>query len=71
RQRITLKQGIDSETAKRIVKAIKEQKLKKVQASIQGEEVRVSAPSRDDLQAVIAFLKSEDFGLELSFGNYR
>lgn len=71
RQRINLKQGIDTETAKKIVKAIKDQKLKKVQASIQGEEVRVTAPKRDDLQAVIAFLKGEDFGVELSFGNYR
>jgi len=71
RQRVGLKQSIDTDTAKKIVKAIKDQKLKKVQASIQGDEVRVSAPKRDDLQAVIAFLKSQDFGLELSFGNYR
>jgi len=71
RQRVLLKQSIDSDTARKIVKAIKDQKLKKVQASIQGDEVRVSAPKRDDLQAVIAFLKSQDFGLELSFGNYR
>lgn len=71
RQRIGLKQSIDTDTAKKIVKAIKDQKFKKVQASIQGDEVRVSAPKRDDLQAVISFLKSENFGLELSFGNYR
>lgn len=71
RQRVGLKQSIDTDTAKKIVKAIKDQKFKKVQASIQGDEVRVSAPKRDDLQAVIAFLKSQDFGLELSFGNYR
>jgi len=71
RQRVGLKQSIDTDTAKKIVKAIKDQKLKKVQASIQGDEVRVSAPKRDDLQAVISFLKTQDFGLELSFGNYR
>jgi uncharacterized protein YajQ (UPF0234 family) len=71
RQRVGLKQSIDTDTAKKIVKAIKDQKFKKVQASIQGDEVRVSAPKRDDLQAVIAFLKTQDFGLELSFGNYR
>jgi len=71
RQRVGLKQSIDSDTAKKIVKAIKDQKFKKVQASIQGDEVRVSAPKRDDLQAVISFLKTQDFGLALSFGNYR
>ncbi len=71
RQRVGLKQSIDTDTAKKIVKAIKDQKFKKVQASIQGDEVRVSAPKRDELQEVIAFLKTEDFGLELSFGNYR
>jgi len=71
RQRVGLKQSIDTDTAKKIVKAIKDQKLKKVQASIQGDEVRVSAPKLDDLQAVIAFLKTQDFGLELNFGNYR
>ncbi|MGH7658394.1 MAG: YajQ family cyclic di-GMP-binding protein [Gemmatimonadales bacterium] len=71
RQRITLMQGIPQETAKRIVKSIKDQGFKKVQASIQGEEVRISAPARDELQEVIAFLKGEDFGLDLQFGNYR
>jgi hypothetical protein len=53
------------------VKAIKEQGFKKVQAQIQGEEVRVTAPSRDELQAVIAFLRGQDFEIELKFGNYR
>jgi hypothetical protein len=42
-----------------------------VQASIQGDQVRISSPSRDELQDVIAFLKGEDFGIELTFGNYR
>ena len=71
RQAIDLKQGIDQETAKKITKGIKERGFKKVQAAIQGEEIRVSAPSRDDLQEVIAFLRGQDFGLELKFGNYR
>ena len=71
RREIKLTQGIPQEKAKAIIKAIKDQKFKKAQASIQGEEVRVQAPSKDDLQAVIAFLRAQDFGLELKFGNYR
>ena len=71
RQEITLKQALDTETAKKVVAAIKEQKFKKVQASIQADQVRVSAPSRDELQAVIAFLRTQDVGVELQFGNYR
>lgn len=70
RQVLDLQQGIPQETAKRIVKAIKDAKLK-VQASIQGDQVRVSGKSRDLLQEVIALLKSEDFGLDLQFTNYR
>jgi len=68
---VTLTQGIPQETAKQIQKAIKEGGFKKVQAAIQGEELRVTSPSKDELQAVIALLKSRDFGLELKFGNYR
>ena len=68
---LSLKQGIDQETAKKIGKAIKEQGFKKVQTQIQGEEVRVISPSRDELQTVIAFLRSQDFGIELKFVNYR
>ncbi|MEZ4456778.1 MAG: YajQ family cyclic di-GMP-binding protein [Gemmatimonadales bacterium] len=68
---ITLKQGIDQDTAKKITKAIKDQGFKKVQTQIQGDEVRVISPSRDDLQTVIAFLRAQDFGIELKFGNYR
>lgn len=68
---VTLQQGIDQDTAKKIAKAIKDQGYKKVQTSIQGDEIRVTSPSRDDLQTVIAFLRSQDFGLELKFGNYR
>ena len=71
RQSIDLKQGIDQETAKKIVKGIKEKGFRKVQASIQGEEIRISSPSKDELQEVMAYLRSEDFGLELKFGNYR
>ncbi len=71
RQEVTLQQSIETECAKKIVKFIKEKKLKKVQAAILGEQIRVSAPSRDDLQSMMQFLKSEDFGIELTFGNYR
>jgi uncharacterized protein YajQ (UPF0234 family) len=71
RQSIDLKQGIDQETAKKIVRGIKDRGFKKVQAAIQGEEIRVSSPSRDELQEVMAFLRGQDFGLELKFGNYR
>jgi len=71
RQVVTLKQGIPQDTAKEIVKQVKALKLKKVQVAIQGDELRVSSPDRDSLQEVIAFLKGEDFGVELQFGNYR
>lgn len=68
---VTLAQGIPTETAKKIQKVIKENGFKKVQASIQGDELRVTSPSRDELQAVMAFLRGQDFDVELSFGNYR
>ena len=71
RRTVGLTQGIASDTAKKIVKGIKDKGFKKVQAAIQGEEIRVTAPSRDELQAVIGFLRGEDFGIELKFGNYR
>ena len=71
RRTVSLTQGIPQDVSKRMVKAIKDQGFKKVQAAIQGDEVRVTAPSRDELQAVIAFLKAQDFGVELKFGNYR
>ena len=71
RRTVTLTQGIPGDTAKKIVKAIKDQGFKKVQAAIQGDEIRVTAPSKDELQAVIAFLRGQDFELELQFGNYR
>jgi uncharacterized protein YajQ (UPF0234 family) len=68
---IKLKTALDSDTAKKVAAAIKAAKLKKVQAAIQGDQVRVSSPSRDDLQEAIALLRSRDFGVELTFGNYR
>jgi uncharacterized protein YajQ (UPF0234 family) len=71
RQVFTLQIGIPTDTAREIVKVIKDAKLKKVQASIQGDQVRVQAPSRDDLQAAIQLLKNHDFGIQLQFGNYR
>jgi uncharacterized protein YajQ (UPF0234 family) len=71
RQLIKLKQGIDQETAKKIVKDVKDQGFKKVQVQIQGDELRVMSPSKDTLQEVMAYLKSKDFGIQLDFGNYR
>jgi hypothetical protein len=70
RQRLGLQQGIPTDKAKEIVKAIKDSKMK-VQAAIQADQVRVSGKSRDDLQAAIQLLKGKDFGIELQFENYR
>ena len=71
RREIKLKTALDVETAKKVAAAIKDAKLKKVQASIQGDQVRVQSPSKDDLQDAIALLRKGDFGVELKFGNYR
>ena len=71
RREIKLKMALDGETAKKVVAAIKDAKMKKVQAAIQGEQVRVSSASKDDLQAVMTLLRAQDFGVELKFGNYR
>jgi len=71
RREVKLKQALDTETSKKITAAIKEQKFKKVQASIQADQVRITAPDRDELQMVIGFLKTQDFGVELQYGNYR
>ncbi len=71
RKEIKLKTALDADTAKKVAAAIKDAKLKKVQAAIQGDQVRISSPSRDDLQGAIQLLKSTDFGVELKFGNYR
>jgi uncharacterized protein YajQ (UPF0234 family) len=71
RREIALTQGIPQEKAKAIVKAIKDRRFKKAQASIQGDEIRVQSPSKDELQEVMAFLRGQDWGIELAFGNYR
>ena len=70
-RQIKLKMALDGETAKKVSAAIKEAKLKKVQAAIQGDQVRVSSPSKDDLQEAMTLLRGKDFGVELKFGNYR
>jgi cyclic-di-GMP-binding protein len=70
RQRITMQQGIPIEKAREIVKVIKDSK-KKVQASIQGDTVRVSGKDRDTLQEIIALLRGRDFGIDMQFTNYR
>ena len=71
RQEITLQQGIPSEKAKDIVKFLKDTKLKKVQASIQGDQLRLTSPSKDELQEAMRVLREQDFGVALQFGNYR
>jgi uncharacterized protein YajQ (UPF0234 family) len=71
RQVVSIQDGLTQEQAKEIVKLLKDAKLKKVQASINAETVRVSGPDKDELQNVIALLKQQDFGVELKFGNYR
>ncbi|HEY5028415.1 MAG TPA: YajQ family cyclic di-GMP-binding protein [Candidatus Angelobacter sp.] len=70
RQKITMQQGIPIEKAREIVKVVKDSK-KKVQASIQGDTVRISGKDRDALQETIALLKSHDFGIDMQFTNYR
>jgi uncharacterized protein YajQ (UPF0234 family) len=71
RRIVTLQQGIPTEAAKEIVKFLKDRKLKKVQAAIQADQVRVSSPSKDELQEAIRVLREHDFGVALQFGNYR
>jgi uncharacterized protein YajQ (UPF0234 family) len=71
RRDVKLKTSLDSDTAKKVAAAIKEAKLKKVQASIQADQVRVSAPDKDSLQDAIQLLRKGDYGVELKFGNYR
>jgi cyclic-di-GMP-binding protein len=70
RQEVKIQQGIPTDKAKEVVKFIKDAKLK-VQASIQGETVRVTGKDRDILQEVIAALKTKDFGIDMKFDNYR
>jgi len=71
RRVIPIQQGIPIEAAREIVKFIKDRKLKKVQAAIQADQVRVTSPSRDELQEAIHALRDHDFGVALQFGNYR
>lgn len=71
RRVITVQEGIPIEAARDIVKYLKDKKIKKVQASIQGDQVRVTSPSKDDLQEAIRALRDHDFGIALTFGNYR
>ena len=71
RRVIEIQSGIPIEAAREIVKFIKDAKLKRVQAAIQADQVRVTSPSRDDLQAAIQALREHDFGVSLQFGNYR
>lgn len=68
---MTIQEGIPIEAAREILKYLKDKKLKKVQASIQGDQVRVTSASRDDLQDAIKALREHDFGIALQFGNYR
>jgi uncharacterized protein YajQ (UPF0234 family) len=70
RQLIKIKQGIDVETGKKMVRALKDSKIR-VQAQIQDEQVRVSSKNKDELQAAIGFLRREDFGVDLQFTNFR
>ncbi len=71
RQEIEIQEGLTADMAREIAKTIKDAKMKKVQAAIQGDTVRVSSPSKDELQGAIALLKQQDYGVELKFGNFR
>jgi cyclic-di-GMP-binding protein len=71
RRVIPIQEGIPIEAAREIVKYIKDKKLKKVQAAIQGDQVRVTSPSKDELQLTMQLLRAHDFGVALHFGNYR
>jgi uncharacterized protein YajQ (UPF0234 family) len=68
---ITLQQGIPTDAGRDIAKFLKDRKLRKVQPSIQSDQLRISSPSRDELQSVMALLREQDFGIDLQFGNYR
>ena len=70
KQEIVLREGVDKELAKKIVALVKEAKLK-VQASIQGEQVRITGKKRDDLQEAIALLRTQELGMPLQFDNFR
>ena len=68
---ISLQQGIPTDAAREIVRHLKDLKLKKVQAAIQGDQLRITSPSKDDLQGAMQALRAKDFGIALQFGNYR
>jgi cyclic-di-GMP-binding protein len=69
--KVKMQDGIPQEKGKEIVKFIKEQDLKKIQASIQKDVVRVTSPKKDDLQTVMQLLKGHDFGIDMQFTNFR
>lgn len=71
RRGVSLQQGIPIEAAREIVKFLKDKRLRKVQAAIQADQVRVSSPSKDELQDAMRQLREHDFGVSLQFGNYR
>lgn len=71
RQEIAIQDGLTADLAREVARVIKDAKMKKVQAAIQGDTVRISSPSKDELQGVITLLKQQDLGVELKFGNYR
>ena len=71
RQEVSLQQGIPTEAAREILKFMKEAKMRKVQATIQGDQLRVTSASRDELQEAMRLLREHDFGVALQFGNYR
>jgi uncharacterized protein YajQ (UPF0234 family) len=70
RQKITLRQGLETELSKKIIKQLKDNKFK-AQAAIQGEKLRITGKSRDELQTVIAYLKQQDWGMPLQYNNFR
>ena len=71
KRKVDLQQGVSSDAARDIVKFVKDQKMKKVQVTMQGDQLRVTSGSKDELQNAIRVLRAEDFGLELQFGNFR
>jgi uncharacterized protein YajQ (UPF0234 family) len=71
RQVVEIQDGLTADMARDVARTIKDAKMKKVQAAIQGDMVRISSPSKDELQGAIALLKAQDFGVELKFGNFR
>ena len=71
RQTIELIAGLDSDQCREVVRVLKDAKLRKVQSAIQGDTVRISSPSKDDLQGAMALLRGHDFGVEIKFGNFR